>query len=260
MSLVVAFTITPVARLPRARGGAQRPEARRRRPPRAGVATVSRLRPAPRPLPRRAGALPGRSFGADGAALRGRSAAGRCCGRCRSRCCPSTTRTSCRSWSMLPRAPRLERTDAIARRLAEVLRRAPEVRDFEIYTGLASPMDFNGMVRHYYLRRGPHVADIRVNLLPKRRPRDAVARDRAAPAARARGGSREAAVRASRSWRSLRDRRCSRRSPPRSRREPGVPYERLRDGARALAARLAREPGVGDVDSTVKTTRPASSS
>src|SRR5690606_26864537 len=67
-----------------------------------------------------------------------------------------------------PEGTTLERTDAIARSLAEVLRRAPEVRDFEIYTGIASPMDFNGMVRHDYLRRGPELADIRVNLLPKR--------------------------------------------------------------------------------------------
>ena len=39
--------------------------------------------------------------------------------------------------------------------------------DFTSYVGLASPMDFNGLVRHYYLRRGSNVADIQVNLLPK---------------------------------------------------------------------------------------------
>ena len=42
-----------------------------------------------------------------------------------------------------------------------------EVRDYEIFVGMASPMDFNGMVRHYFLRHGPHVADIRVNLVAK---------------------------------------------------------------------------------------------
>ena len=42
-----------------------------------------------------------------------------------------------------------------------------EVRDYEIFVGNASPMDFNGLVRHYFLRSGPHVADIRVNLVSK---------------------------------------------------------------------------------------------
>ena len=41
------------------------------------------------------------------------------------------------------------------------------VRDFQLYVGLASPMDFNGMVRHYFLRSGSNVAEIRVNLAPK---------------------------------------------------------------------------------------------
>jgi len=43
------------------------------------------------------------------------------------------------------------------------------VKDFQLYVGLASPMDFNGMVRHYFLRRGANLADIRVNLVHKDR-------------------------------------------------------------------------------------------
>ena len=35
------------------------------------------------------------------------------------------------------------------------------------YVGLSSPYNFNGLVRHYFLRRGPHLADLQVNLLPK---------------------------------------------------------------------------------------------
>ncbi|QDU65205.1 efflux RND transporter permease subunit [Engelhardtia mirabilis] len=42
-----------------------------------------------------------------------------------------------------------------------------EVTDVTGYTGHASPHDFNGMVRHYFLRRGPQVADLRVNLVPR---------------------------------------------------------------------------------------------
>jgi multidrug efflux pump subunit AcrB len=66
-----------------------------------------------------------------------------------------------------PEGTTLERTDAVTRALAAVLAREPDVLDFELFTGLASPMDFNGMVRHYFLRRGPELADIRVNLAPK---------------------------------------------------------------------------------------------
>jgi multidrug efflux pump subunit AcrB len=42
-----------------------------------------------------------------------------------------------------------------------------EVTDYEIYVGTAAPFNFNGLVRHYYLRRGPNVADIQVNLVNK---------------------------------------------------------------------------------------------
>jgi multidrug efflux pump subunit AcrB len=67
----------------------------------------------------------------------------------------------------MPRSATLEETDAVARALGDYLARVNEVTDFETYVGIASPMDFNGMVRRYYLRRGGYVGDIRVNLLPK---------------------------------------------------------------------------------------------
>jgi len=67
----------------------------------------------------------------------------------------------------MPESATLERTEAVTRRLGRYLAGVSEVRDYQIYVGLASPMDFNGMVRHYFLRRGPNVADIRVNLFPK---------------------------------------------------------------------------------------------
>ncbi|MBF0232590.1 MAG: efflux RND transporter permease subunit [Desulfamplus sp.] len=61
----------------------------------------------------------------------------------------------------------LERTDAVVQQFEAYLKKVPEVTTMISYTGEASPMDFNGMVRHYYLRKGSHYADIRVNLLPK---------------------------------------------------------------------------------------------
>jgi len=61
----------------------------------------------------------------------------------------------------------LEQTLRVARELAAVVRSEPEVTDYQIYAGTAAPYNFNGLVRHYFLRRGPNVADLQVNLLPK---------------------------------------------------------------------------------------------
>jgi len=63
----------------------------------------------------------------------------------------------------------LERTASIAQEMAAALRDEPEVRDYQIYAGTASPFNFNGLVRHYFMRRGPNVADIQVNLVGKDR-------------------------------------------------------------------------------------------
>jgi multidrug efflux pump subunit AcrB len=67
----------------------------------------------------------------------------------------------------MPENSTLEQTASVTERLGRYLAGVAEVRDYQLYVGIASPMDFNGMVRHYFLRRGPNVADIRVNLAPK---------------------------------------------------------------------------------------------
>ncbi len=66
-----------------------------------------------------------------------------------------------------PEGTSLEQTTAIATEMGTALRTLPEVRDFQIYAGTSSPFNFNGLVRHYFLRRGPNVADLQVNLVPK---------------------------------------------------------------------------------------------
>ncbi|HUG10580.1 MAG TPA: efflux RND transporter permease subunit [Opitutaceae bacterium] len=66
-----------------------------------------------------------------------------------------------------PEGTTLEQTTRVAREMAEAIRTAPEVRDFQIYAGTAAPFNFNGLVRHYYFRRGPNLADIQVNLVGK---------------------------------------------------------------------------------------------
>lgn len=62
----------------------------------------------------------------------------------------------------------LERTDAAVREFEAYLGGVPEVTDFTSYVGVASPMDFNGLVRHYYLRQGDHLAEVRINLVAKK--------------------------------------------------------------------------------------------
>ncbi len=61
----------------------------------------------------------------------------------------------------------LEETARLAAELGDRLRTVPEVTDFQTYVGTSAPFNFNGLVRHYYLRRGTNVADLQVNFLPK---------------------------------------------------------------------------------------------
>ncbi|PID40149.1 MAG: acriflavine resistance protein B [Proteobacteria bacterium] len=67
----------------------------------------------------------------------------------------------------MPEGTSLEATDAVVRQFETYLRTVPEMIHYVTYTGVASPIDFNGLVRHYYLRKGPHLADIRVILADK---------------------------------------------------------------------------------------------
>ena len=53
------------------------------------------------------------------------------------------------------------------RRSAAYLRTVPEVQSTQVYAGTAAPFNFNGLVRHYFMRRGANVADVQVNLVPK---------------------------------------------------------------------------------------------
>jgi multidrug efflux pump subunit AcrB len=66
-----------------------------------------------------------------------------------------------------PEGTTLEQTTRIATEMAAALRSEPEIRDYQIYAGTAAPFNFNGLVRHSFLRRGPNVADIQVNLVGK---------------------------------------------------------------------------------------------
>jgi len=67
----------------------------------------------------------------------------------------------------LPEGTTLEETARVTKALTQFVRTVPEVRDYQAYVGTASPFNFNGLVRHYFLRDAPHQADIQINLAPK---------------------------------------------------------------------------------------------
>ena len=67
----------------------------------------------------------------------------------------------------MPEGSALEQTAQAAREIAAAVRTEPEVTDYQVYAGVAAPFNFNGLVRHYFMRRGAHVADVQINLVPK---------------------------------------------------------------------------------------------
>jgi multidrug efflux pump subunit AcrB len=67
----------------------------------------------------------------------------------------------------MPESTPLEVTTALADDIGRSLVAIPEIADIQIYAGTAAPFNFNGMIRHYYLRRGTNIADIQVNLVDK---------------------------------------------------------------------------------------------
>jgi len=67
----------------------------------------------------------------------------------------------------MPEGTSLEATDRVVREFEKYLFKIPEITNTISFTGETSPIDFNGLVRHYYLRKGSHLADIRVNLVEK---------------------------------------------------------------------------------------------
>ena len=67
----------------------------------------------------------------------------------------------------MPDGTPLEQTTHVAQALAQYLGNQPEVMNYQIYAGTSGPYNFNGLVRHYFLRNQPNQADIQVNLLSR---------------------------------------------------------------------------------------------
>jgi multidrug efflux pump subunit AcrB len=67
----------------------------------------------------------------------------------------------------MPEGSTLEQTNRALVDMSQVLNGVPEVKDYQLYAGTSAPMNFNGLVRQYYLRSQPYQGDIQVNLVDK---------------------------------------------------------------------------------------------
>jgi len=67
----------------------------------------------------------------------------------------------------MPVGTPLEKTAQVLSEMGTVVAQVPEVTDYQAYAGTAAPINFNGLVRQYYLRSGPEVGDLQVNLVDK---------------------------------------------------------------------------------------------
>jgi multidrug efflux pump subunit AcrB len=67
----------------------------------------------------------------------------------------------------LPEGTSLETTTRVLDDLSHAIEKVPEVSDYQAYAGTAAPINFNGLVRQYYLRAGPELGDLQVNLVDK---------------------------------------------------------------------------------------------
>ena len=154
----------------------------------------------------------------------------------------------------MPESASLEHTAAITRDVATQVARMPEVRAIAAFVGIPSPMDFNGMVRRYYQRQGPHLAELRLTLADKterdHQSHGVVLRLRELLAPFNVGGVRIKVVEVP-------------PGPPVLSTLVGeiyadtlVPYETQQAAAQVLMARLSREAHVVEVDSTVEAERP----
>ena len=72
----------------------------------------------------------------------------------------------------MPAGTPVEKTAAVLHELGAYLAGVPEVTDYQAYAGTAAPINFNGLVRQYYLRAGGEVGDIQVNLVDKHQRSD----------------------------------------------------------------------------------------
>lgn len=149
-----------------------------------------------------------------------------------------------------PEGTPLETTLAVAQGVGQAVQGRPEVVDAQLYVGTSAPFNFNGMIRHYYLRQGPAVADLQVNLVDKG--------DRQAQSHEVALSLRELALAAAEAWDSGVSIKVAEVPPG-----PPVlstlvaeiygPSQSEREQvARAVAERFRAHPGIVDVDTSLR--------
>jgi multidrug efflux pump subunit AcrB len=150
----------------------------------------------------------------------------------------------------MPEGSSLEKTAAMAREVGKLASQLPEIQAIATFVGLASPIDFNGMVRRYYQRKGPHMADLRITLVEKgqreHQSHAVVLRLREMLARLDQDGVRIKVVEVP-------------PGPPvistlvaEVQADTLIPYQAQRDAAAIVMERLALEPQVVEIDSTVE--------
>lgn len=150
----------------------------------------------------------------------------------------------------LPEGSSLEQTRAAVQQAGEVLLRLPEVKAVAAYVGEPAPIDFNGLVRRYYLRQAPELGELRLTLADKLQRED----QSHAILLRLRPLLAELEQQGNARFKPV-------EVPPgppvmstlvvEISGQPNTPWHDLQRGALALQQRLAREPGVVDVDSSL---------
>jgi multidrug efflux pump subunit AcrB len=155
----------------------------------------------------------------------------------------------------MPEGTTLERTDRVVRDFEAFLADVPEVTSYVTHAGSPSPMDFNGMVRHYYWRDEPHLGEIRINLADKSE-RDMQSH---AIGLRLRSGLDEVAARHGAAIKLV-------ETPPgppvmatltaEVYGRPDLPYAALIESAAHVRGLMRTEPGVVDVDDSSEADRP----
>ena len=155
----------------------------------------------------------------------------------------------------MPEGTTLETTNAAAKDFANYLINLPETTNLVSYTGTHSPIDFNGLVRRYYLRNRPNQSDIRINLIDKTMRKQQ---------------SHEIALKIRREIEKITQKHGAKsfivETPPgppvlativaEVYGSPGKSYESLINGAKDLAKRLQGIPGARDIDISAKKPSP----
>lgn len=148
----------------------------------------------------------------------------------------------------MPEGSTLEQTNALLGELAAEVDRVPEVLNYQAYAGTSAPVTFNGLVRQYFLRQGPLVGDLQINLVDKHR-RSRKSHDIALAL---RPQLQTAAKRYNASVKVVEVPPGPPVLAPLVAEVYGPDYAQSRVKAQQLAARMAKTEGIVDIDSTVE--------